>query len=232
MEYTLSEEKNFKDYFRLTNSAYSFPFKTPQMCPICGMGQGGIVKEGQFFNAIDVSYFFATFTCTECHRVYGLIFDTNKSEQYAKFKAFHPTVEPTYNDDILEACSPRYVKMYRQALMAEYRGQCDIAAIGYRTALEMLIKDYAINECGASPEDVANKKLAKSIQTYLVGEESSAAEVVRLLGNDYAHYIQVYPDVEFEVLKEYMDIFIAQIRVKLRLAHPPTQTAEDSLDQK
>ena len=231
MQYTMSIDKDFKTYFHQSDSVYAFPFKTPQICPICGMSQGGIYKEGQFYNAIGMAYWFATFECTECHKIYGLVFNVYKTGKRAEFKTFHPTVEPTYTDDVLGGCSPRFVKMYRQALMSEYHGHYDVAAIGYRAALEILIKDYAVNELSATLDEVQKLNLAKAIKKYLGSDEASAADVVRLLGNDYAHYLQGYPDIEFSVLKEYMDIFISQIRVKLRLAHPPTQKAADSPGQ-
>ncbi len=232
MVFQMSPDKNFAVYFKLNNADYSFHFQTPQYCPICGIGQGGIFKEGKFFGASGVTYWFATFECTECHKIYGLIFDTNKTKKQAKFRAFHPTVEPTYDDDVLGACSPRFISLYRQALMSEYHGHYDVAAIGYRAALEVLIKDYAVEELGESHKKMGDIGLAKAIKLYLDSGEAAAADVVRLLGNDYAHYLQEYPDIDFSVIKEYMDMFVAQVRMKLRLAHPPTQKEADSQGQK
>lgn len=40
--------------------------------------------------------------------------------------------------------SPNFVKIYHQAEQAENTGLSDICGLGYRKALEFLVKDYAI----------------------------------------------------------------------------------------
>ncbi len=128
----------------------------------------------------------------------------------------------SYQNQILESVSPRFISSYNQALRAEIRGDIELAAIGYRQALECLVKDYAINECGADKEKVVKTKLFDAISEYL-GEKDlvSAADVVRILGNDYAHYERKYPQHDFELLKRYMEIFIKLAETKMLIAHPP-----------
>lgn len=94
--------------------------------------------------------------------------------------------------------------------------------MGYRNALEILVKDFAIKELHMPYEQVAKTKLIQAIDEYL-GERDiiAAADVVRILGNYYSHYEKKYPDHDFKVLKSFMEIFIAQIHTKLLIAHPP-----------
>lgn len=47
--------------------------------------------------------------------------------------------------------------MYNQALQSEFHKNIELAAVGYRSALEILIKDYAVNELGLNPEEVSSK---------------------------------------------------------------------------
>lgn len=232
MKYTMSNDKNFNAYFRTNSAVYNFPVKTPQICPVCGMRQGGIFKKGQMFPAGNLDYWFATFECTECTGIYGLVFDVDKHMHTASFKTFHPTVHPTYEDDVLSTCSPQFVALYRQAILAEYHGCLDVAAIGYRAALETLVKDYAVSELGEDASAVNNLTLYKAIGLYLQDGALAAADVVRILGNDYAHLSRQYQDIGFETIKQYMDVLIAQIRVKLLLAHPPVHREEGSPGQK
>jgi len=42
---------------------------------------------------------------------------------------------------------------------------------------------------------------------------------VRVLGNDYTHYERKYDEVEFTVLKQYLNIFIATIDAKYLIKH-------------
>lgn len=84
------------------------------------------------------------------------------------------------------------------------------------------MKDYAVVECGIERDVVKNKSLFASIEEYLGNKDLiTSADVIRTLGNDYAHYERKYPEHDFEILKEYMEIFIHLVGTKLRLAHPP-----------
>ena len=49
----------------------------------------------------------------------------------------------------------------------------------------------------------------------------STADVVRILGNDHTHYERKYPELEFNLLQKYMDIFINLVQTKLLIANPP-----------
>jgi len=111
-------------------------------------------------------------------------------------------------------------------LRAELRGDIELAAIGYRKALERVVKDYAINELGAAPEEVVGKNLCMAIADYLDEKNLVAtADVVRILGNDYAHYQRKYPEHDFTLLKEYMVIFVKMVETRILVAHPPVSRA-------
>lgn len=49
--------------------------------------------------------------------------------------------------------------MYNQALRSESKGDIELAAIGFRSALEILVKDYAVNELKINVEEVSRKSL-------------------------------------------------------------------------
>ena len=122
----------------------------------------------------------------------------------------------------LAAISERFIDMYNQALQAEYNQNFELAAIGFRSSLEILIKDYAIQELGEPAETVAKQSLCNAIATYLQQADLvNTADVVRILGNDYTHYKRKYPEHDFVLLKKYMEIFLSQIEVKYMIKHPP-----------
>ena len=112
--------------------------------------------------------------------------------------------------------------MYNQSLKAESNGHYELAAIGFRTSLEILIKDYAITELNLSEDDVAKKNLFNAISEYLNQDNLiKTADVIRILGNDFTHYERKYPEHDFELLKGYMNIFVKQIEVQYMVNHPP-----------
>lgn len=127
-----------------------------------------------------------------------------------------------YCNDILATISPKFIDMYNQALQSEHAGNIELAAIGYRASLEVLVKDFAINELHEPANNVEEKKLFDAISQYLNQPDLiNTADVVRILGNDYTHYKRKYPQHDFELLKGYMDIFLKQIEVQYMINHPP-----------
>lgn len=139
----------------------------------------------------------------------------------ATFGAFYPTFTATYENDVLAEFSPRFVELYNQALRSEFAGDIDLAATGYRHALECLVKDYAINRLGENHDEVCRKNLCQVIGEYFDSDMVRAADVVRILGNDYTHYERRYPELDFEVLKKYMEILIRLVETKELINNPP-----------
>lgn len=86
----------------------------------------------------------------------------------------------------------------------------------------MLIKDFAINILKEKKEEVVKIKLYGAIEKYLPDVDmSNCADVVRILGNDNTHYERDYENIDFNVLKQYLDIFIEMIEVKIKVKNPP-----------
>lgn len=214
--------------FSLSDSNYSFPLQKPMLCPLCGAYQNGMVisskiNEGPKGMKIGT----ISYKCAHCSEHYLVIYSIDTQNKIAKFSGFYPPISSVYQNETLESISPRFISSYNQALRAELRGDIELAAIGYRQALECLVKDYAIKECKADKGKVAGTSLCHAISEYLEEKNLiSTADVVRILGNDYAHYERKYPQHDFELLKCYMDIFIKLTETKLLIAHPPVSRSQ------
>ena len=100
-----------------------------------------------------------------------------------------------------------------------------MAGSGYRNALEVLIKDFAINELGKPTAEVCKKKLAQAIEAYMPNIRlAQSADVIRVLGNDYTHYERRYDDIDFAILKQYIQIFLNSIDCEYLIRHPVVPT--------
>ena len=144
---------------------------------------------------------------------------TNKTakEKYFKYIEHYPnTIKKLFSNN-LKQMSPRFIDLYNQSLTSQSIGNFDLSAIGYRAALEVLIKDYAKDILKRPVEEINDKDLFNSIKDY-IPEFTVSADVVRILGNDYAHYIQRYDETDFHILIHYMKIFINLMESKF----PPT----------
>lgn len=108
----------------------------------------------------------------------------------------------------IESVSPSFVGIYHQAEEAEARGLAQICGMGYRKAVECLVKDYCIR---SFPHDEAAIKVlpvAQCITKYIHDARiESAVKRAIWLGNDEAHYV-----------RKWIDKDVADLKVLIRLA--------------
>jgi len=200
----------------------------PLYCPLCSTPQDGILKDGKYYSRVNNLYYVTfSYECSVCRNTYLTIYDVDCDNKKAEFEAFHPSIFPGYFDDKLSKISERFIDMYNQALTCENSNHIELAAIGYRSSLEYLIKDYAINELNEDKKSVGRMSLFDATSRFLDPECVKSADVIRILGNDYTHFERKYPEYDFEILKAYMEIFIQQIRTKYMISHPPVARSGD-----
>jgi Domain of unknown function (DUF4145) len=115
------------------------------------------------------------------------------------------------------AVSPMFVKIFNQAAAAETRGLDEVDGMGYRRALEFLVKDFAAQQNPDQKDTIRNeRKLGAVIETYIAEENvKECAKRAAWLGNDEAHYIRVWEDKDLEDLKRLVRATVAWIELRL-----------------
>lgn len=102
----------------------------------------------------------------------------------------------------IEEISPAFAKIYQQADAAEQDGLLEICGVGYRKAIEFLVKDYAIKKFPDRKEEIEKKFLGKCIEDFIDDARvKSVAERATWLGNDEAHYVRQWEGKDLEDLK-------------------------------
>ena len=212
-------EKSLRELFP-NISELSASYQQPAICPHCGIHCDAHVIDKVNFDKKDFQFVFLIFQCTACDKIFTATYRVK--EQRSEICGITPNVISSYSDELISGISPRFISLYNQALRSKDNKDFDLAAIGYRSAIEVLIKDYAINELNKDENEVSKKKLHDAISEYLPGSDfMNSADVIRYIGNDYTHYDRKYSDLDFGILDTYMDIFIGLIRTKLLINHPP-----------
>ena len=206
---------------------FAQPYQNPSTCPCCGIETDAITA-----NVQTTSYgkggtlFIVSYECTHCQNRFVGLFEKIKLGDNEALKYIEVLPRPAGKElhQGLAKISPRFVEVHKEAEGAEQFGFFDLAAMGYRKALEILVKDYAITMLDKSKEEVEKKKLDVAIGTYLQQKELvKTADVVRILGNDRTHYKEKYPEHEFPTLKRYYDIFLQLIITQYEIANPPVE---------
>lgn len=191
-------------------------------CPYCGVGTDAVQKSIDRFVISDGSIANITYSCTSCDKIFHVSYKKyDNKDCYEPFCIFPNFNGRDFSEEITNI-SPRFVKLYNQAYKAEYDGNYELAGCGYRNALEVLIKDYAISILKVPKEEVVKCKLFKVIELYVPDVDmTNCADVVRILGNDNTHYERDYEEISFDILKQYLNIFIDMIDVKIKVKNPP-----------
>ncbi len=214
--------KYIKKSAQAFSPSFSFSYQKPAVCPYCGFGTDAPLKEKNFYSFNGGHLLIATCECTACHKFFFFACDSPDGHDAAIACVYPSTKIIPYVNENLAAISERFIEMYNQALLAEYNQSIELAAMGFRSSLEILVKDYAIKELHEPADVVAKQDLCNAIGKYLNQAELVAtADVVRILGNDYTHYQRKYPEHDFALLKKYMEIFLSQIEARYMINHPP-----------
>lgn len=154
--------------------------------------------------------------CQSCHETfitqYAARQSTSNSEYYVATDVIYS--EPNRFakqafDQKITALSPQFDKIYNQAFAAETSGLDEIAGLGYRKALEFLIKDFAIHEHPDEEETIKVKPLAQCIKSYISNETiTTLAERSAWIGNDEAHYIRKQEDRDVSDMKNFIQAIV------------------------
>lgn len=211
---------------------YKSQYLLPEKCPNCGSGNNPTTKCDSPRSYTNCIVALMEHTCPVCHKIHWTIqqvFPNN--EKSTKLLALYPKGALRSFDKLIVETSPRFVDAYHQAEKAEIDGSYDLSITGYRNALEILIKDYALHVLNDPIETINKLTLNNAISHYFSKDEGllSSADVVRFIGNDSTHWDRPNdydPEKEIKIVKSYFEIFLNIIHTQLMIKKPPISRKE------
>lgn len=200
-------------------------FDEPDICPICSHSIAPILLSTRFhsFDEEEFILFNAFFECTFCKKsfitAYSLVFDHQSIADYYYHSVKILYSSPSYFEaqnfpEYIDKNYSSFVKIYNQSLEAEHYNLDEIAGIGYRKALEFLIKDFLIIHEGKDKTKVNPTALGNCINTMIDNPQLKAvASRATWLGNDQTHYEQKYTDKDINDLKRLIKLSVNWIEM-------------------
>lgn len=175
----------------------------PDLCPACHK-QITPNYNGRVFTTDEIQVS-AVLTCPNPHCESSFIAVYYLKDNMTHFYFNHifmikPQME-SYSDEI-ETLSPQFTKIYNEAYFAEQNKLLEICGVGYRKALEFLIKDYLIKKFPDKEEEIKSTLLGKCIKDFVQDtriKETSKRAV--WLGNDHTHYVKKWESKDLSDLK-------------------------------
>lgn len=202
------------DYY---NNYKEITIEIPKTCPNCGVGNNPN-------NHCQISYDdFAIYShfCSPCKK-YHYTVQGEMTNDERKLLFFYPNKATVNIDSIFIEHAPRFTEFYSEAVEAEKLGLENIAATGYRSAIECLIKDYALDFNLATREEISKLILNNAIDSYLKDDEllQRTLHFIRKIGNHYTHWDKD-TDISLSTLKNYVDIIVSIFKSKFMMKYLP-----------
>lgn len=164
---------------------------------------------------------YVTFFCPKCRRVFMASFlqnldDGGRAATYLDQVSLTPVL-PNYDKftSQIKALSPTFIQTYEQSQYAETIDLAEICGVGYRKALEYLVKDYLCHIQPDQEEAIKTEALGQSIKRINNEKIKTLAERAAWIGNDETHYVRKHEDLDTEVMKRFINAMVRYIDSEL-----------------
>lgn len=187
----------------------------PTMCPHCSVAIRPIYLYSYlaYFSDNYHGILYALFSCPQCKEVFLATYSHSDESGENEYLGVLPHTESKVSfSENINVISPDFVEIYNQAYLAEQSELTRICGMGYRKALEFLVKDYAIYKNPDDSDKISSMSLAQCIDKYIQPSMiKTLAKASAWIGNDETHYQRKHPDVSFEELKAYISALVSFI---------------------
>ncbi|OME10147.1 hypothetical protein BSK47_31225 [Paenibacillus odorifer] len=193
---------------KYTAESYTSVDRYPDKCPICNVVLEPKIIYAGYFQEGDSEI---VFMCTrrECQSLFISYYYSGYIDEWQyRRSAPHNLLTPEFSGEINEL-SPLFKEIYGQAYTADNSGLNHVAGMGYRKALEFLIKDYLINFLEKEREVIEKKLLGKCIKDDVDNSNIKlVAERAVWIGNDETHYVRKWETKDISDLKKLIDVTV------------------------
>lgn len=186
-------------------------------CPCCGIATSPTHLEGFAISHPDLPhtiYAYVALYCPSCHAIYSARYIGNRGSSSLCLESIFPkqATQISFSNNI-NNLSPMFISLYNQAAQAEAKIEINgLAGIGYRKALEFLIKDYLIKLKHQDKDTVTKMDLGNCVNK-LEGQIKTIAKASIWIGNDETHYFRKNPEYDIEDLKLFINTLIHFIEI-------------------
>ena len=196
----------------------------PTQCPLCGIAYNELPVHSISSNSGNSYRILMNFECPHCSDFFAvhltgiLIYDNEIETTSFEFLPEPMCDALTAFPATINALSPDFVSIFNQSERAESHNLTRICGVGYRKALEFLVKDYAIHCQPQDQDKIASMPLSQCIDKYIADSRiKTLAKAATWLGNDETHYLRKFEGYELDSLKSFIQTATAFIHFELQV---------------
>lgn len=202
----------------------SLTIQIPKTCPLCGIGNNPTSSDAGKLQIEEGYIFTVHHRCPSCKKYHMTTQEYLHQDDKTTMVLVYPNKVVIDIDRLFIEHAPRFVEFYSEAVEAEKMGLENIAGTGYRSAIECLIKDYALAFELDTKEYLSDPSLTfnNAIDRYVKDDEllKGALHFIRTVGNGYTHWNKS-TSISLPNLKNYVDIIIQIFKSKFMMKFLP-----------
>lgn len=205
------------------NATHDFELKIPSKCPCCNTALSPTFLDSFYISnsSSDYGSLFTFYFCPSCENCFMAHYHVTIMGYGYRSTGALLSLSPCSEDktsfsDKINSLSPNFVEIYHQSEKAENMGLTEICGLGYRKALEFLVKDYAITFNPGDSDTIKRKLLSPCINDHIDNKRiKSLATASAWIGNDETHYIRKHEDYNLGHLKAFISAIVSYIDSEL-----------------
>lgn len=127
-----------------------------------------------------------------------------------------PRLPPTHIDipKNIKEHFPEFKVIYEQSFQAERLGLTAICGMGFRKALEFLVKSYLISKFTDEEQKIKSETLSQSINR-LDEKLKILAKAISWIGNDETHYVRKWKNKDVADMKQFISALMSFISTEI-----------------
>lgn len=201
----------------LSNRKYDI--EEPGVCPHCNNGMEPILEFAisTYFNDPLGTGLYSIFKCThrDCKRVFVAVYDVGPYNDNTLIGFLDGSPIAPHWPETIKNIPSKFITTYLQSLKAESLALDEIAGMGYRKAIEYLVKDYVLFKSPDLQGKIEDAPLASVInKNFTDNREGDLKELLQRatwLGNDMTHYLRYHESFDICDLKQLIKLVVDEI---------------------
>lgn len=193
-----------------SNNFYNISVDIPNKCPHCFNSMRPHISRKTDFDVRLRLPVAILYQCTSCQKYFANEYEiTDYYQQIDGYDSrqiiYSYKSLATYDlPNELNNISETFIEIYIQSLTAELDGLSQICGIGYRKAIEFLVKDFLINFQQEDSEKISKLSLSQAVNKIESQKIKNLALASVWLGNDETHYLRKYEDKDINDMKKFI----------------------------